>query len=1728
MSTLYESKWLKWGAVLCLAFCLALLLTSPVHAEGETPPEPVPVEEVAASEAPTVPEESLPDEESPPAEILVEESTPPADEVVMVEETSAEPLMEETTQQVSDALALAEESGVTLVESSGDPYFKVGTVKYCFMSSGTCDSSCAYCNGTPGTSGSPTSTPITDAVTAVAGGLLPTDRKIYVESGTYTENVTINGSVTPILGQLKGLIGVDGSTSTILNGYVWADASLNGFTLSGFTINGNGGVSITTATGTVVLKDLVVQNGTGDGFAVYAKGSVEMNGVESSNNAGSGAEIYSYGSIAYTVKITNSEFDDNNGTGNYAGLSVSASGAVTLDGVSASRNRGNGANFTDLKSLTVKNSLFNDNYADPDSSSWGYGLWVYLSTVSPVTLANVMANSNENDNILIFTRGSVTATDIESLDSESGYGDGVYIDNLLGASTATVSITRCVVNDNGDNGLEVYSRGNITLNNIIANLNTNGNIIDNCLESGGVCGGTGSVTLGGVMIGMKVNEFANNGGQGLRVLSKGNVTLNNLDVYDNATEGVYIDNGTGSAIGNVTIGVTVSNWMNGFWGNGDDGLRIESYGNILVSKSVFEDNSGYGAWLNNSGAATPKTVTLSYCSASLNNNEGLRVDASGNVTLSNNYGFEENGGPGVTINTSKGNVSVTASSSSPTSFRENHSHGLYIDAYGTVTLNYVNFWGNWSRGAYINNSSYATIRAVSVLNAEFNNNSSSGLEVYSLGNITLNTVSTSDNQSNGAYLDNCRESGGVCTGTGSITILAPANKTNNFSNNSNIGLEVHSRGNIALTNVTADWNSGNYGAYLKNAYDYLVGTLTYTSSASVTLTATTDQFNSFSWWHNESGLYVESFGNISVARLHADNNDLCGAILINNGAATPKTVSVRDGWFNRNFDDGLRVHASGSILLSGVQAYTNSGQNSMYMDVSGMTLYEYLIIDNLYDYAYFTGDGNTTILTMRSSVFYPRLYVYDNFSGYWYDYNDNDLDFAYVSIPTVSGRTYWIQIHSYTGGGPYLLELNDAGHSNPYDLGIRGLELVSDNGGVTISYSAVSGYGADTGDNSVNGVYIEAKGTVSLSKVTAWHNGVDGVWIDNTSAASSPVTLSYIYTEENGSKGMEIATNGSAAISTGSASYNHQDGLFIATKGTVSVSGLTASGNEGCGTHINNTSAATALGVSLSNSTFNSNQDNGLEVYSKGNISLTNVNASGNSLREGRLDISTHGQTAFEHLGDENWTDEWWFHGSSGGMLVTIEVDSDGSFTPWIEVYNEWGNQQGNHHPSSGSYATYSFNAWDYSYYAIVGGGTGHYDISLNDTPNTYSTPEPLYSGALLDNCQDTGSGCTASGSVAISGSTQKYFSGNNDYGVQIQSKGVVSVSNANANANGYIGLWTDHSQSTGAVTIRSSSATTRSTFSNNTNSGLVVYTLGTITLTNLITYGNGQYGAELDNSTSSTAMSISISNSRFGYNSLDGLNAHASGAISLFDVWANGNSQIGAKLVNYDVSAIQPVTVKKSVVNGNTQSGLVVWSRGAITIDNLTAQGNDYGAILDNSWSGATGGVVITGAFGENRFEHNTKTGLIASSGKAITATKIVAEWNGSRGVYLDNYALGVGSGNVTLTNAKLRYNDYEGLFVETNGWINLNLVSGISNGLVSSVYNDGAYLILHNAYTSSIGYPVSILNSVFQGNWGSGIEIQLPLASTKGSYLYNTSYMGNDVNGTGWADRNLKIVYY
>jgi len=627
--------------------------------------EALPAEEASASleeetpleETPAVVEESSPVVEEAPAE------APPVEEVTeepVVEEPAVEePVVTEEPVVVVDGegepLTLATEETADLL-AGGDPYFTVGTTRYEYVFVGqSCSPNTATytveCDAT-----TPVGTPIFDEVLAdIAGGLIPTDKKIYVKAGTYTESILIDGLGNVNHRQLNGLIGVDGDLDLIasdeitINGSVTIRGVNAGFTLSGLTVYNDTGsedaVTFDRVTGAIVLKDLVVEDTEDTGIRVVDQaGAVTLDEVNSSGNGRRGATINNTRGV-YAVTVTGSSFDDNQWAAEGSGLEIISNGAVTVNGVSASRNQGQGAAITTPGVVVVKNGVFADNFAE--------GLSVLHAGAGAVTLENIIAVANgkpdANSGIWLRTQGPITAT---LLTARWNGRSGMYITKAGDIYPTTVSISESSFYENNWSGLYLLARGNVTLTNVNANNNQwgDGVYIDNALYYDGTPGdgidnptlhGTGTVTL--LNTTLATTGFGSNSWNGLVINSAGAVTITGYKAGNNAMDGFYIKNNYPGKTGAVTINALAlvdSMMMQSYFnGNGHNGVTIESNGAVSINGNPnwtmrLDRNGNLGLCIAcEGGTYLPASVTLKGLDLENNVNGGMNVQSKGAITL---------------------------------------------------------------------------------------------------------------------------------------------------------------------------------------------------------------------------------------------------------------------------------------------------------------------------------------------------------------------------------------------------------------------------------------------------------------------------------------------------------------------------------------------------------------------------------------------------------------------------------------------------------------------------------------------------------------------------------------------------------------------------------------------------------------------------------------------------------------------------------------------------------------------------------------------------------------------------------------------------------------------------------------------------------------------------------------------------------------------------------------
>lgn len=1087
--------------------CLAVLLISgAVFAEGELPPESPPNETEIENElivAPVI-EETPPDEIEPivePTEEMILETQVEFDpEATIVIQEVEEPTLdiEETATveqaETSEILTDLVEENVILVDASGeelalatrdaadaliapDPYFYVGAVKYSFTT--------ADCN--PSIAGNqPCSYPIQAAIDFVHNtGILPSDGKIYVEAGTFSDTVIIDGTLT-YLNLLKGLIGepsVTGSYPTDLTGSVTVHHVTAGFTLSGFNIANN--VTFYNNTGTVVLSDLYVHDST-TGIQVYNQlGAIKLNKVRAENNLRRGAYLNNTMHTSAGIEVINSSFNYNTVTyKNYSGLDIRTNGVVTINGVASSNNRGDGLRVYEASAVTIKNSVFSNNIDEDNLGYWGRGVFMEIHRSTPLTIDHVYAVNNENYGMDVSVGGKITVS--KSIISDNDLG-GAYLDNCgydsgTGECHSTlfspVTITDSYFeNNSGGDGLEIRSKGAVLMTSIRAyNNNGDGVDINNCNFYNGACQGIGRVMVSSnLSLGIGgVNFFGwNSSGDGLYINSMGAVTIYNFEAINNSSDGIQVYNRNAGATGSVTIKSTLSGWVNRSTHNAGDGIEIDTNGTILITKVESRSNDDTGFELDNDFIGVIKNITVSNCQANLNDHYGIWAESNGGVTIINtearNNDLSKVGSfSGLYIDNSGGTGNVSIKSTDPKNyygFNFNSGNGIKIitngkvtisnaiASYNTDTVNDVNNDG-FNIGGAIDPKSIVLTRCVA------DNNGWNGFQLQSLGTILLTNVSASQNTNNGI----------IAYSAGNFTLKkiagTPDNELNDNGNPFNAdGLYVSSGGTVTILNTMT---------YLNNAYGMSINNApSLTTPVKIQL--------SIANYNHYGGIYINTASNLIVTDTSASYNDSWGMYADTDGKILVNCTKPMGfcNFSNNATGDGLDLYARKTITIRKIVASDNGNDANDH----GMDLH-----------SYFT----------PSPIILSNVRV----EGNWYYGILADTD-SNVTINNVLARYNSVGVSVGTGAFPVtnvLITGNNLFDGNASGLEVyangtvkisnvtaqfqtngRGVHVISSGEGMLVTLNnVVSRYNYD------DGIYINSQGNVNLTTVRCISNGTAG------------------------------------------------------------------------------------------------------------------------------------------------------------------------------------------------------------------------------------------------------------------------------------------------------------------------------------------------------------------------------------------------------------------------------------------------------------------------------------------------------------------------------------------------------------------------------------------------------------------------------------------------------------
>jgi hypothetical protein len=272
-------------------------------------------------------------------------------------------------------------------------------------------------------------------------------------------------------------------------------------------------------------------------------------------------------------------------------------------------------------------------------------------------------------------------------------------------------------------------------------------------------------------------------------------------------------------------------------------------------------------------------------------------------------------------------------------------------------------------------------------------------------------------------------------------------------------------------------------------------------------------------------------------------------------------------------------------------------------------------------------------------------------------------------------------------------------------------------------------------------------------------------------------------------------------------------------------------------------------------------------------------------------------------------------------------------------------------------------------------------------------------------------------------------------------------------------------------------------------------------------TTGDGVY---LENVGGLTAKAVSIKGTNlFNSNNSLGLNIWSYGAISVSNLTADYNGVGGAQLDNDGSSAQSNVVISgygKFNTNGGaggSGKGLDIDSHGAITLANITAQYN-YGSGAELDTYGRTVGHAVT-LTGTNSFNYNGNvstvgSGLVVNADGNITVSNLTASYNYFKGAELDNYANWVSNPYRTTATPLVPFTTFGSVFV--NGFGNF----------VGNMHSDGLFAWTHGSIT--------VNRVTANGNGDGGGDRGLDLTAGEGALTGNititcSSAYGNDADG-------------
>ncbi len=990
---------------------------------------------------------------------------------------------------------------------------------------------------------------------------------IYLEGNhTYPEAVDLDGTAAGF-STLKGIVWDNsGTTKPVIADTVSIYGFAGGFTLQGIQILTNTtyyGLDIYDNKGLLKLVDLAVTNTGGSGGYIDHKGSVEMLRVDVSHNYEDGLTLNTCGwsdwdecSISGTLKLTDSSFSYNgNSAENLWGLWINTRNPITINGFSAIGNKGDGLDIEAYGgAVIIKNAVFKDTTLPVADPAYGFGLWVYEESFSNITLENVVATANANDGLYIGTSGVVTIKNVTSFsNAENGLRIAGDISGLT-PSARSVAITNSRFFDNDKDNLFVSALGPITLTGVSAlhSNNEGGAYLDN------------STSIIPTPVTITSSSFSDNQGAGLKVLSKGNITLNTITASRNNSHGVFLDNFTFTgATGGITM--LASFGVNTIQSNGtvdEDGLQINTTRNIILNKLNVSSSTGDGINIENAGLTT--NLLLNDVSSWGNDGWGIAAEVGGTITW-NRGGAWDNGqdpaqfGGGAELRNYSSGLPKNITLKDVVFDNNLGADGLSLDSLGSITLTNISASGNTAgAGIYFEapigkGGNFIILRTKPEGYNTINGNGLEGLFVFTRGSITLNRVQVNDNFSQNAYLDTCQGLG-ACQGAGAVIIKGTSSFPVQFNGSkSNEGMFINAAGNITLSGIQVNQNN-------------LHGLDAISVNGSVSVLGTGNQFNQNGQdlAGQGGGVIISAKGNITLMNFTAEENDWKGVLLDNHMGTGNVTITATAPYFiNRvydNTDKGIEILSSGIVLINKVNVEDNDkGGLFIYNETASIpkpvsVISSTFIGNQVDDGLYISSKGAITLNMVTASM------------NWMYGASLDNTAWTTSALPvsvTKSSFNYNVGTGLFVKAtGPITLNsVSGLINNNP------GAQLDNSNSPVNspITLIGTNNFSGNTG----SGLWIKSKGAVSISGVTAAHNQERGIDIDQ----AGTIMLVSSQVLNNSNEGVYSTSVGNTTVRNLLAFLNgavgHLPGMDMASiSGKIYLYSSTATGNDGYGFRI--------------------------------------------------------------------------------------------------------------------------------------------------------------------------------------------------------------------------------------------------------------------------------------------------------------------------------------------------------------------------------------------------------------------------------------------------------------------------------------------------------------------------------------------------------------------------------